>query len=305
MKRLMDFIRCALLIAGFALTPVAYAVTNADIAGVWVFESSDAGDDASNLELNFEFRRDSVFRLNILDDPDCAPFFIEGAYALSGDYKGLSLLGMVLTGITCGPDSLDLTEYADPEDLGIGVFAVGIFSGKLAIYDFESETTDILTRSTVLPTTPKFQPFSFGSDAISADQLRVNARPAKGSQERDLVVELDLRTAAAAPGFAAATGYKVYVAAMVPGEAVGTPGRPQWFVRQRQGAGQPWTALSFPLPAFMDNVQVGSADARLRLEVINDTNLGSLRGTEFYIGYGVDENEMMRAGRVRGFYKVR
>lgn len=299
----MGMIRIVLLSIGLLFTPVSFAVTVDDIAGIWVFESSTAEDADSAYELNFEFRRDFVFRLNILNDPDCAPFFIEGAYALE-DYRGLSLLGMVLTGITCGPDSLDLTEYADPEDLGIGVFAVGTGNGRLAIYDLETDTIDVLRRSDRLPTTPKFQQFSYGSDAIGADQLRVNARPPKGSQERDLVVELDLSNVEAS-AFAAGEGYKVYIAAMVPGEAIGTPGRPQWFIRQRPGAAQAWSGLSSPLPAFMENVRLGSDDARLRMEVIRDTNLGSLRGTEFYIGYGLDEAEMMRANRIRGFYKVR
>lgn len=300
-------IRAAIFLVSllFFPMPAAMAVTVDDIAGIWVFESSDASDEDVDLELNFEFRRDQVFRLNILDDPDCAPFFIEGIYALEGNYNGLSLLGMVFTGITCGPDALDLTEFADPEDLGVGVFAVGIRGNRLAIYDFESETTDILARADALPTTPKFQRFSFGSEeAIPADTLRVNARPRKGSQERDVIVELDLRRPSVASRFAADARYRVYVAAYVPGAVWGAE-QGQWFIRQRPGSAQPWTALSLPLPAFMENVQLGSVDARLRLEVINDTDLGALRGTEFYIGYGIDEHEMLRAGRVRGFYKVR
>lgn len=298
--RILRSIICALALGACA---AAHALTPEEFVGIWVYEYSSDFDDAANFKLNMEFRSDSTYRMNILDDPDCAPLFLGGQFELSGEYEGLNLLAMNLTGITCGPDSLDLTQFARPEDLGIGLFAIGLSDGKLFVYDLITDTLEVLSRAARLPATPEFPSFLYGSDAISADQLRVKARPDKGSSNRDLVVELNLSDTPVAT-FAAEGGYKVYVAAFVPGEVLGTPGQPQWFVRQPQGAPQPWSTISFPMAPFLENIALGAADSRLRMEILADTDLTKFSGTEFYIGYGLNEFEMLSAGRFRGFYKV-
>ena len=40
------------------------------------------------------------------------------------------------------------------------------------------------------------------------------------------------------------------------------------------------------------------------IEILTNTAINSLPGTEIYIGYGSSDTEMLTAGRYRGVYKV-
>ena len=40
------------------------------------------------------------------------------------------------------------------------------------------------------------------------------------------------------------------------------------------------------------------------IEIVRDTNISTLIGTEVYVGYGTSDTEMLAASRYRGVYKV-
>jgi hypothetical protein len=127
------------------------------------------------------------------------------------------------------------------------------------------------------------------------------------SDTRSLTVSVQLDLAkilgtALAQTFAATSGYSVYVVALVPGERLGAAvGTVQFFQHPADGS---WGALTSPLAAFVENVAVGAADQRVRVEILRSTDVTGLVGAEIYIGYGTSDTEMLAAGRYRGVYKV-
>lgn len=160
------------------------------------------------------------------------------------------------------------------------------------------------------PTTPVTQPvplpdpatLTVGNGIIPVENIAVSAA---GSIAR-LTLQADLKVADIFVGtltarFAAA-GYKVYVAALVPGQQVARPQAVSVFFGKASDGR--WSEVAGPLPAFMENVAVSSQDSRVRIEILRDTDLSTLVGTEFYIGYGTSDGEMIANRRYRGIYKV-
>jgi len=114
-----------------------------------------------------------------------------------------------------------------------------------------------------------------------------------------VTVQLDLSKVLSAT-FAAASTYNVYLAALVPGRQLGTTGD-FWFVKATNLG---WQALAIPIASYLQNVAAGSADQRILIEIVRDTDISTLIGTEIYIGYGTSDTEMLTAERYRGVYKV-
>jgi hypothetical protein len=120
-----------------------------------------------------------------------------------------------------------------------------------------------------------------------------------------LAVELDLsRILGAAPsqGFAAVSGYNVYVIALVPGERLGAPAGQKYLFQLN--AESNWGVLGSPVAAFIEGVAAGAADQRVRVELLRNIDARGLRGTEFYIGYGTSDIEMIQAQRYRGVFII-
>lgn len=103
-------------------------------------------------------------------------------------------------------------------------------------------------------------------------------------------------------GFAAGATYSVYVVALVPGALLGSPGS-VWFMRAR--APRSWESLVSPIAAFLEDAeQAADTSNRVVIEIVSNTDLTGLIGTEIYVGYGTSDTEMLAAGRYRGVYKV-
>lgn len=116
-----------------------------------------------------------------------------------------------------------------------------------------------------------------------------------------LSVTLDLSLLFPSGAFSAqgrfAAGYNVYVAARVPGARLGLPGA-AWFMLPRT---RTWTQLALPIVAYLENVAQGGT---LDVPILRNLDMTGLVGTEFYIGYGLDGDEMLARGRYRGIYIV-
>jgi hypothetical protein len=119
-----------------------------------------------------------------------------------------------------------------------------------------------------------------------------------------VVVALDLSKILGTPtqSFAAVSGYNVYVVAAVPGERLGSAAGTK--VYYQRAATEIWGTLTSPIAAFVENVALGAADQRVTVEIVRDTDLSALIGTEIYIGYGTSDTEMLQAQRYRGVYIV-
>ena len=60
-------------------------------------------------------------------------------------------------------------------------------------------------------------------------------------------------------------------------------------------------AQTGPLP----RATAGAAtEGRVRIEITNNVDVTQFNGTEFYIGYGTSDAEMLQAQRYRGVFKI-
>jgi len=118
-----------------------------------------------------------------------------------------------------------------------------------------------------------------------------------------LTVTLDLSKVLAGGSFASlgqfAAGYNIYVLALVPSGALGLPNA-TWFMYPATRA---WAALGSPIAAFMEGLAQNATHSVI-IPILQGMDVTSLLGTEFYIGYGTSDTEMLSASRYRGVYKV-
>ncbi len=96
--------------------------------------------------------------------------------------------------------------------------------------------------------------------------------------------------------------FNVYVLAYVP-TAAANPATAAFSVLQKTPA-ETWGVAAVPLTAYLANATLGSQDQAILIELIVDIDMGTLPGTEFYLGYGTTGEEMLAAQRYRGVYKV-
>lgn len=117
-----------------------------------------------------------------------------------------------------------------------------------------------------------------------------------------LDVEIDLNalfgTSANRQSFAE-EGYQVYLVAYLPSGVLELP-TPMLFLKNTQRS---WVGVSSPLAAYLENVAL-NATSKVTISVLSDFNFGLLSGTEFYIGVGTSDNEMLASKRYRAFYRV-
>ena len=99
---------------------------------------------------------------------------------------------------------------------------------------------------------------------------------------------------------ARAGGFNVYVIALVPGNLVARVA-PLFLQKQATGG---WGELTMPVAALMSNIAPQTADARILIEVLKDTDMRILAGTEIYVGYGTSDEEMLQAGRYRALVRI-
>ena len=99
---------------------------------------------------------------------------------------------------------------------------------------------------------------------------------------------------------ARAGGFNVYVIALVPGDLVARVA-PLFLQKHATGG---WGELTMPVAALLSNIAPQTTDARILIEVLKDTDMRILAGTEIYIGYGTSDEEMLQAGRYRALVRI-
>lgn len=123
--------------------------------------------------------------------------------------------------------------------------------------------------------------------------------------QRSMLVNVRLdgaaqQTVATQRTLARAGGFNVYVIALVPGNLVA---RVVPLFLQKHATGG-WGELTMPVAALMSNIAPQTTDARILIEVLKDTDMRLLPGTEIYIGYGTSDEEMLQAGRYRALVRI-
>lgn len=182
---------------------------------------------------------------------------------------------------------------------------VGNVSGFILIPQGGTTTTPLTPGTPVPPNTPlpprptTQSVFTVPSGQMPAAAVQVTAEGTFGSANLRVTLDLSLPVASFPGQGHFAAGYNVYVAALVPGAALGAAS-PAWYVKPAAPAN--WTPLQLPIAAFLENVAQGTTN--VQVDILSNTDLSSLVGTEFYVGYGTSSDEMLAANRYRGVYKA-
>ncbi len=158
----------------------------------------------------------------------------------------------------------------------------------------ETRSSFAVTGETGTPPPPQNQ-FVLNNGTIADNLLRVFAT----GTNRSLTVSTRLTLSGVQFAQAIAGGVKVFVFAYIP--AVGTITAP--VLLQKAPSGD-WGPLALPLAVYMENVSVNAVDNSVLIEIIASNDFSNLVGTEFYVGYGTSDAEMVQARRYRGIYKV-
>ena len=124
-----------------------------------------------------------------------------------------------------------------------------------------------------------------------------------------LKVTLDLSKVLSAGSFVAtghfAAGYNIYVAALVPGGVLGLHDATWFMLSATTPTTHAWAALASPIGAYMAGVAQGAANQLVQVGILENLDVTALLGSEIYVGYGLDSNEMLAQGRYRGVYILR
>ncbi|OGA46362.1 MAG: hypothetical protein A3G25_16245 [Betaproteobacteria bacterium RIFCSPLOWO2_12_FULL_63_13] len=187
------------------------------------------------------------------------------------------------------------------ECTGTGPCTVSMDKAKTVSAKFESDQPIVGD-----PTKPVAQPpvvqtsYLVTDGAMADDAAKANVEGTLG--KATVTVQLDLSKVLPA-SFAADTSYNVYVAALVPGRQIGSD-VDAWFVKTKTADVDTWRELASPIASYLQNVASGSVDQQILIEIVSDTDITTLIGTEVYIGYGTSDTEMLEARRYRGVFIV-
>jgi hypothetical protein len=170
-------------------------------------------------------------------------------------------------------------------------------SGNLGDGTYSPRRTPVLVRNETLGGALDLIPGGL-NDPIPADRIPkmlLAASKSGGLNATSLSVTLKggapEASFASAGGFAAET-YNVYVAAYAPTlEGAGEPG---WWQLDN---GSVWTELTFPMAQYLSGAALGSQTTQVQIEILSNADLSTLADTVFYVGYGIDTDEMLAAGR--------
>lgn len=114
-------------------------------------------------------------------------------------------------------------------------------------------------------------------------------------------LSVDLKGGTASGTFASegrfAAAYNVYVAAFIPILQSSTP----WW---QLDSARSWGVLSSPMAEYLRGAALDSQTTTVRADILQNMDLSRLGGTVFYVGYGTDMAEMLRAARYRDIYTV-
>jgi len=65
-----------------------------------------------------------------------------------------------------------------------------------------------------------------------------------------------------------------------------------------------WSVLTWPMSDFMRGVELGSQDALIRVNILQNVDLRPYIGTSILVGYGTNPDEMVSNARYRTIFTV-
>ncbi len=215
-----------------------------------------------------------------------------------GEYSDESRLAVPVvwslssTAATISPDGR-LTALAVTEEASVLVTATHVKDGKTLVAEYQ-----ILILPIDQPVTEDFMQVE-----VEASGSRTNYSLAFWfNTEPDAALPRTVRSGRVRgldrklPRATAPRAYKLYVAARVPAGPLLS--EPTFFVLNRSNI---WETLSWPLAEFMSGVEENTWEL---IELIDSLDVSMISGTQFYVGYGVSDAEMLAAGRYKMVYQV-
>ena len=113
-------------------------------------------------------------------------------------------------------------------------------------------------------------------------------------------VQIPAATGVRSGNHVAAVGYNAYVVALVPGTSVGSAGT-AIFLKTRTASWQNY--VGGPIEEYMRGVSA-SNDQAILIDILGGDDISQLVGTQFIVGYGLDDAEMLAAQRFRVVFQV-
>jgi hypothetical protein len=197
-----------------------------------------------------------------------------------------------------------------PTDFGSGTYSVSgkslviqLTGGTTGQYSLALTATGGVDPNLDLPPPPTTQTvYTAAAGQLPSAAASVIAFGKFRSANLRVILDLvKVLPATPAAGFTASPIYNVYVAALVPGAVIGAAS-PAWYVKPK--APGTWGPLQIPIAPFLENAALNAVDNRVQMDILTNTDISTIVGTEIYIGYGTSSDEMLTAGRYRGIYKV-
>ena len=231
----------------------------------------------------------------------------EGRYSVSGDqltrYPELIVCGDF--NYTLPPSDYAIATWSGTFSVSGNTLTVNLYNGaNVANYTLAaagSSSGDVVGEPLIgdpsqpVPTPVVLQSsYGVSDGAMAADAVAVEATGTLGSAS--LTVSLDVDKAL--PAAFAASGYNAYVAALVPGRQLGSTSD-QFFTFDGT-----WQALALPIAPYLQNAVENSVGSKVIVELLRNTDITRLIGSEIYVGYGTSDTEMLVARRYRGVFKV-
>jgi hypothetical protein len=94
---------------------------------------------------------------------------------------------------------------------------------------------------------------------------------------------------------------RVYVVAAAPASLFGQSSGYYYFQKGPDGS---WSQIGTSLTPYIQGIEIGSLDGRLRVELGNSVDLSAMHGLELYLAYGTSDTDMLSARRYIGVYRV-
>jgi len=293
-----------LTIAWITLLPAAAGATVSDWYGTW--QLTYVGDSSGTCAATIGAANASlaIASMNCSSSVGGPPFSSSGFVMADGE--------IYMTGtVSSGGNGVQTVFFGMLQgDSGQGQWIITTVDPTGTVPTIGTWTTTHTQRVAINPDQPVAPPPPTQTDyTASAGQLpeaALNALATGTLGRASLNVTLDLSRIPLGLSFGAqgqfAAGYNIYVAALVPAGVLSLPAA-TWFMLRPTPNG--WAMLASPIAAYLQGVSQGAASLLVQVSILENMDLTALLGSEIYVGYGLDSDEMLARGRYRGVYIVR
>ena len=124
----------------------------------------------------------------------------------------------------------------------------------------------------------------------------LNLGSVTGSTTTTTTTKAAIRSAVAPRATTTSSGYNMYIAALVPSGSLVTS--PTLFFLNRSAQ---WQLASFPLPEYLSGISDNSTQW---VELFDHLDSSLISGTQFFVGYGTSDTEMVESGRFQMVYQL-